>query len=216
MYRIESPKPPWKPRWTTAATALLLLLTVGMAAILIQYKTRPYKSIFLPDLNVNARIPKNWIPVHDKSITGIVLHMVEPENKAGQSRQLIIVGQQLRIMEKPLTQAAIYLGAIIKSLNPGVIYKTNLIQSNRIGIFPEWSVYAVPIMKPAQHQGPVHHGLGRVVVTQTGQIVGLILLIPNPPQKADNILLNKLGSFIEPVKTDTGNSIVREKNKISS
>ncbi|MHC4673156.1 MAG: hypothetical protein ACYTF1_20235 [Planctomycetota bacterium] len=216
MYQIESTRPPWKPRWTKAATAVLLVLTVGMAAALIQYKTRPYESIYLPDLNVNARIPKNWIPVHDKSRTGIVVHMVEPENKDGQSRQLIIVGSQLTIMENPLTQAVAYLEAIIKSLNPGVIYNTNLIQSNKIGIFPAWSVYAEPKMKSSQHQGHVNHGLGRVVVTQTGQIIGLILLIPNPPQKADNILLNKFSYFIEPIKTDTGNSIVREKSKISS
>ncbi|MHC4443672.1 MAG: hypothetical protein ACYTA5_13835 [Planctomycetota bacterium] len=155
MYQIESTRPPWKPRWTKAATAVLLVLTVGMAAALIQYKTRPYESIYLPDLNVNARIPKN-------------------------------------------------------------LYNTNLIQSNKIGIFPAWSVYAEPKMKSSQHQGHVNHGLGRVVVTQTGQIIGLILLIPNPPQKADNILLNKFSYFIEPIKTDTGNSIVREKSKISS
>jgi len=215
MYQIYATQSPGKPRWTMAATALLLLLTTGLAAALIQYKTRLYdvpldKSLFLPDLGLKAGLPANWIPVTDTKISGIEVHIIEPENKAGQSRQLIIFSLRLTSMENPSIQAATYFDAIVQSLNPEVLYKTVLLPPTPIGPFPGWGVYAEPKIKSLRYQGPINYALGRVAVIQSGRIIGLILLVPKPPREVDQKLLDKISYHIEAVETNTDNSIANK------
>jgi hypothetical protein len=92
MYEVYSQQRPGHPRWALGASAILLLLTVALAAALIQYKSgfgnvplQPFTSSGL-----EGALPTGWQDLQGELPEGTLLAVAEPGEGRQPGRQLFI------------------------------------------------------------------------------------------------------------------------------
>ncbi|UCD30064.1 MAG: hypothetical protein JSV03_06210, partial [Planctomycetota bacterium] len=198
MYQVFSLQRPGRPQWTLAACLVLLLLTAGMAAGLIAYKKRLH-NIPLDDTKlfhnagIKARLPVNWKRSPIELIPGALAYLVEPGNPPRYGRQLILfqVWQERQVMDSTPELRAIT--TIIKSIHARGLLKTINTKPDQIGPLPGQTIYAIWLLD----RNTRWHILGRVAKTNSGRIIGLIILLPRSPLEPDYDLLSKISKYIE-------------------
>src|SRR5690554_3506566 len=92
MYQVYTQQRPGRPRWALAASATLLLLTVGLASALIQYKTGGDTIILKPfsTPRFQGKLPAGWKELGGDVPGGTDVALVEPSAPEGSGRQLFI------------------------------------------------------------------------------------------------------------------------------
>src|SRR5690349_20226588 len=97
MYELYSQQRPGKPRWTIGASAVVLLITVAMAAAVTRYKSQAILSqLTSPQVFQQGRIkvslPEGWKLAAEKELTGgAVARCLEPTAKnTATGRQLVV------------------------------------------------------------------------------------------------------------------------------
>lgn len=83
MYQVYTQQRPGKPRWALGSGAILLLITVGMAYALIEYKAAG--TFELSRSGVTILLPAGWQELRDNLPTGTLLAAAHPDKEEGRA-----------------------------------------------------------------------------------------------------------------------------------
>lgn len=192
MYEIYSMIRPGHPRWALAASALLFLIALVVAAALIKHKTRTQivplenESRDYPAGRLRVRLPKSWQRIENDLDPGYVVGVC-PSESAG---ELTLV---FRGIPRPLGVPSI---EGLEALRQGLGITTEEIESQhgQIGPLPGWTALFASTTAIAG-QRRVHY-LGRSAIAPDGQVLGIILMLPRKPRQADRQLLDDLSRYL--------------------
>jgi len=200
MYQLHSLQRPGRPRWALAASALLLLLTVGLAAALIARRDRLDdvelgESRVLPAGGVKVRLPDGWEPLPQKEWPiGGIAGVAEPQRGRRPGRRLFLFRRITGPLGLPSVEGASAVVQAAQSLTPAVPLEHKPRTPGRIGTLPGWTVATGPAI-PLASVRPF--GLGRAALGPGGELVGLILHLAQPPGTGDERLLNKISRHMD-------------------
>lgn len=203
MYEVYSQTRPGRPRWAVAACALLLLLTLALAAMISTHKSRGTRVSLTrePELfpagRLRIRMPVDWN--RDKgSLSGVPGVVTEARRVAGgiaaaaqATRERVIVFRSPpRRNGIPSIDAA---ESLRRQLGTETMIESRS-EPTRMGSLPAWSVEYAPDSRGATTS---IHCLGKAALAPDGQIAGLVLICPRPPTEEDRRLLENMGNSLE-------------------
>jgi hypothetical protein len=197
MYELYTQPRPGHPRWALVASALLLLITVALAQALIQIKTREYwvplePVRVIPRGHLQMALPAGWQERSEDLPPGVVVSLFEASER--RPRQLLVRRAPPRPYGLPSQHAADTAAQAVNLLIPS----SRPVRDDgpgQIGTLPGWTVYAESL-SPFDG-GRVLSCLGRSAIGPAGQMVTVLLLVPDRIQRADRQLVEQISSHIQ-------------------
>ncbi len=202
MYQVYSLQCPGRPRWALVACALLLLLTVGMAAALIQRRTRAReialgRSAAYPAGGLRACLPLGWTPIEADELPVGGVAGVERPPAGGPASRLFLFRGIPRVLGLPSSECLSAVVQIAQSLSGGVPVGAQPRGPARVGSLPGWTVATGTSVGAALLGAKWRYCLGRAAIGPGGEIVGLILHLPRPPRRDDEYLLDEVSQRMD-------------------
>jgi hypothetical protein len=196
MYQVYSQQRPGRPRWALGSSAMLLLLTVGLAAALVDYKNKGGSQ--LTRAGITVHLPPGWHEAGHDAPPGTVLAAVEAEE--GEDRALFVFsvpfpdGSPRAIIPRIAARYGqrVLLGAARSS---GELGQEQLDRSKADIIAGQPAdTFLLSLVSPF---APPVCCLVRVAVLPQGRLVGLALVKKGAPSPSDTRLLDRVGQRIE-------------------
>lgn len=213
MYQVYTQQRPGRPRWALGSSAILLLITVGLAAGLIRMKSRvgdvPLKDFALPGLS--GKLPAEWKTIDRKDASlppGTLAAVQEGDSKDTLGRQLYVYTAPPDSDGLPSRYAAavanryatLVMGRLAQALIPGSPTDEESVGPARVAGLPGWAVKRVGLSGSAQGLMPVTC-LSVAGIGPGGQIIGAALWIQGTPRVGDRRLLENIAGTLEFVGT---------------
>ncbi len=201
MYQVYTQQRPGRPRVAAAASAGLLLLTVGLAASLVQQR-REASNVTLGDpqrlsAHLLARIPDGWDPIPtDELPAGVVYGVGEPPRGAsGATRCAYVFEGFPNGLGLPMQVGRDHVTYFAQQLAVGIFFGKSAEGPADLAGLPAWEVELQP-QQAALAFGEIQlvYPLGRAAVAPDGRVFGVMLMLDRPARSADRALLQELAA----------------------
>ena len=205
MYEVYSQTRPGRPYFATAVCALLLLLSLVLAALLSDSKMRgnpvdlESNSEFFPAGRVRVRMPKGWNREKTKlsTLPGVVAETRRFSSGIAGDQPTNEVAIVFRGLPRPNGIPSIDAAESIREL-VGVGGQEAMIETRsepaRMGSLPAWTLEISPDTR--RNNSPLHY-IGRAALAPDGQIVGILLTFPHSPKQENRRLLDNMSNSLE-------------------
>ncbi len=200
MYEVYTQPRQGRPRWALAASALLLLITVGLAQALITYKTRAQQiSLDPPRIYEEGRIrcalPRGWKSKSPEDLPwGAVAGVIEPPEDKAPVRQLFILRDVPHSYGVPSLDARDAALQAVENLTSDIRMAQDL-GAGKVGSLPGWTVGSVA--QTVFGGGRPSYCIARSAIAPAGQIVTIVLLLSQQVRNADRQLLDAVAETVE-------------------
>lgn len=203
MYQVYSQQRPGRPRWALGSSAILLLLTVGLAAALVQYKSRnedlPLKQISAA--GIQMKLPADWkivSPGNEESPQGTLAVASEPASKGSPGRHVLIFTAQPYPLGNRMMYGKVVGLKYVAELNRGMGLATmegDNDTSRDLAGLPAVTVEAVG--HSPSRKGFATYCLARVAVSPDGYVIGAAVLSRDARRLTAIRLLDRISQGIE-------------------
>lgn len=203
MYQVYSQQDPGRPRWTLLACALLLLVTVGLAAVLVHQRRGggdvpldPPRSF--PEGRLEARLPVGWKTLSERNWpSGIIAAAAEPASGGRPGRQLFLFCGAPDSNALPSLEGRMFIAQLGGLVIEGQPVARETLKPGPLGHMPGETVVLQYVVKPAEG-GWLSCCVGRAAVTPSGAIHGVFLTIPGVerPRMSDIRLVDSVSRAI--------------------
>lgn len=203
MYQVHSQQRPGRPRLALLGAACLLLATTAMAWLVTDRKHRALDQIALGELEEVAdgalavRPPEGWTSLDPGRLpTGVLRAWREPDDETTVPRSLYLFRGRAGELGLPSLDGKLAILEVAEQLTPELRLKINDEGHDRIGPLPAWSVQLDPY-RALRGATPVFL-LGKAAVAPSGEVVGLLVSLPRPIRRTDEVLLDLVAEHLEP------------------
>ncbi len=199
MYQVYSQQRPGRPHWALASSAVLLLLTVLLAAALIHYKAQASlvplaKPQVLEEAGLRVALPEGWTPFkRDRIPEQVVICLREPDREGRLPRLIMILRAPGNDLAIPSYDARAAATSFVRRICPG---RAEPVAYGRVGSFPG---FTVKIDSPPRGDQLPAGCLCRVAVAPDGQLWGAAIMVTGAIDGADERLLDSVCAQLEPV-----------------
>ncbi len=200
MYEVYSQQRPGHPRWTLAASAFVLLLSVGLAAAVSYQKSR---ALLIPLTSpqdyaggqLRTAMPQRWELLPDSELPpGVVVSAQEPEDKDRRRRLSIFRGASYPL-GLPLREGIAILRQQLNQLD--LIEQEGEIEASRIGDLPGIELACAKRVRVSRVAYGTVYSLARIAVGPDGEAVGIVLTVPDAIEARDKVLLEQISQHLE-------------------
>lgn len=210
MYQVYSQLRPGRPRWTLAANAFVLLLTVGLAAGVSNYKRRALQvALDKPSVSTRSqlrvRLPEGWTVKSDGDLpAGIAFVASDPGTRArrviifrDRSRSMAVASQHGRIALRTMcARQDVIFGGMIRGRRGETVeavFDDDSAGPARLGVLPAWNEVALY----GYNEQALLMVTGRVGVGPDGQIAGILIISGEGMSARDSVLLDQISQDFE-------------------
>ena len=187
MYQVFSQQRPSHPQWAAVAAAGVLLITLLLAALLARYKAQGQyvplaeRSQTFAAARLKARLPAQWDVVHtDQSQSSGITAVLKPSGDTGEMLVLF------RGLPQPNGTVSVEVADALRQLVRGLGGESaENGEIATIGHLPAWRSE----FRPKQAQTRF---LASAAISPNGQVFGVLLAVPRPPNEADHTLLSEI------------------------
>lgn len=196
MYQAYSMQRPGRPKWALAASGLALILTVGMAAGLIQYKHSVNhvplgKAKLYEQGGLRTRLPSEWNDLpFEKLPAGVIAAAQEPTAEGEGSRDVFVFRADPSPLGVPAFDGLEAVARLAQSLVSGSIDQIAELDEGPIGDLPGATFYCQ--VYASWGRGAKVICLARVAVAPDGQTVGVLMRLGRQYTGSDETLLDRI------------------------
>ena len=206
MALVYSQQRAGRPRLALLGSAGLLLLTVALARGVIERKIRLHRVTLgpvqdYPAGRLRARLPETWrLAQRDEPVEGVIVEKTEPVGRGELPRSIVLFRGLSSPWSVSSVGAAPAVERLAQALSPGLALQSHGEPEGRVGPFPAatWVMGGVNHVLTLSGPDLAHRFiLARAATAPSGQVVGIMMLLPDPPRRSDEVVLDQIGEHVE-------------------